>query len=237
MRLPAQRSGRYLRFCSSVPPRKIDMDPIEVCAPTMFENAALVRPNCSSARQYPRSPAAAPPYSSGKGSPKKPSSPISRSTSGGILPLPSTCRSRGRRRAPAGTEDAAHLGRAPCEVAEVPDGESRDHGVEDRVGEGKRLGARDDVLETLTPGTSARALQHPAREVERDHRSRSGRRCREREIAGTRPDIEDAAPRDETSESAPAPRDVLPEREHPVQDVVAARDAVEHRSDLAVVVV
>src|SRR6266550_2358009 len=48
---PAVRSGRYLRFCSSVPPRKIDIEPIEVCAPITLENAAEVRPNCSSARQ------------------------------------------------------------------------------------------------------------------------------------------------------------------------------------------
>ena len=49
--LPAVRSGKNLRFCSSVPPRKIDIEPIEVCAPMTFENAADVRPNCSSARQ------------------------------------------------------------------------------------------------------------------------------------------------------------------------------------------
>src|SRR5437588_5863096 len=48
---PAVRSGRYRRFCSSVPPRKMDIEPIDVCAPMMFEKAAEVRPNCSSARQ------------------------------------------------------------------------------------------------------------------------------------------------------------------------------------------
>src|SRR5437879_12226086 len=83
--LPAVRCGRYRRFWASVPPRRIDIDPIEVCAPMMLEKAAEVRPNCSSARQYPRSPAPTPPYSSGKGSPKKPSVPISVRTSLGIL--------------------------------------------------------------------------------------------------------------------------------------------------------
>src|SRR4029078_4097791 len=46
----------------------MNIEPIEVCAPMMFEKAADVRPNCSSARQYPRSPAPTPPHSSGKGS-------------------------------------------------------------------------------------------------------------------------------------------------------------------------
>src|SRR2546426_1856560 len=76
----------------------MDIAPIEVCAPTTFEKAAEVRPNCSSARQYPRSPAPEPPYSSGNGSPKSPSAPISASTSSGMRSDSSTCFSRGTSR-------------------------------------------------------------------------------------------------------------------------------------------
>src|SRR2546423_14810588 len=50
---PAVRSGRYRRFWSSVPPRKIDIDPIDVCAAMMFQKAAEVRPDCSKATPYP----------------------------------------------------------------------------------------------------------------------------------------------------------------------------------------
>src|SRR5260221_2409232 len=76
----------------------MDIEPIEVCAPMRFENAAEVRPNSSSARQYPKSPAPTPPYSSGNGSPKNPSSPISVRTASGILSSRSTCSSIGCRR-------------------------------------------------------------------------------------------------------------------------------------------
>src|SRR6058998_2266967 len=76
----------------------MDIAPIEVCAPTTFEKAAEVRPNCSSARQYPTSPAPAPPYSSGNGRPKSPSVPVSASTSSGMRSDSSTCRSSGTSR-------------------------------------------------------------------------------------------------------------------------------------------
>src|SRR5438552_12129726 len=76
----------------------MDIEPIEVCAPMRLENAAEVRPNSSSAAQYPRSPAPTPPYSSGNGSPKNPSAPISLRIASGILSSSSTCFSRGCRR-------------------------------------------------------------------------------------------------------------------------------------------
>src|SRR5499426_3154954 len=93
---PLMISGRYRRFCTSLPKRVSHGDDMSVCTSTLKatppeRQRAISSPRTTLDRKSPP----APPYSTGNSSPRKPSSPRRRQNAFGICPTASHSSTRG----------------------------------------------------------------------------------------------------------------------------------------------
>ncbi len=78
---PEQSSGSHSRFCSSLPKRNTGIEPSPTAASSVIATDESARASSSIARHRARKSPPIPPYSSGKGSPNRPISPICRTMS------------------------------------------------------------------------------------------------------------------------------------------------------------
>lgn len=143
---------------------------------------------------------------------------------------------------PTNTQHATHLAQSQREVAEVAHGEGGDDPIKGGVREGQRVRGceeRGKATFDVDLGAADDRIQHRARQIDADDaRGGIGRREKsEGEVAGTDTDVERDLVRAKTREprGAIAPSGVSPEREQPVERVVAWCDPVEHRRDASVV--
>ena len=131
-----------------------------------------------------------------------------------------------------------HLGDAAVQIADVADAEGDRRTVELVVGERQRERVGLDELDGLAPLRRLRAgtVQHVLREIDADRPPARGDppRQREREVAGAGAHVERRLARRDVGGGgrglAPAP--IQAGGHHAIEQVVAWRDAVEHRLDL-----
>ena len=124
------------------------------------------------------------------------------------------------------------------QIAEVANGEAGDDRVERCIGKRQRLGAPDDQRDAPATAVS-RSREHGRGQIDRHHLGNAAAGKRQREIACARPHVErraHIAGRCEPDRATP-PGHVLPERQNTIQEVIAVRDAVEHRRDPTIVLV
>src|SRR5207237_7786330 len=135
--------------------------------------------------------------------------------------------------APAWPDDAEHLAHPPHRIGEVAQYEGDRRGVEARVVELKvqRVALQELEARVSTPGH----LEHLGAEIDPDDAAGRAGDLRQLsgQLAGPASDVNRRAAGSKAGLAgcAPAPAAVGAEREHSVDPVVAAGDAVEHRPD------
>jgi hypothetical protein len=130
-----------------------------------------------------------------------------------------------QRHAAARPDDPRQLGEHDPEVDEVPEGEATGHAVDSAVRQRKPLGIALHDGRRCAPGG-----QHPEGEVDPD-REVPGVRQVVAEVARPTGDVEDggAGREGQGADCLPPPAHVQAEGHDPIDQVVAGRDAVEHR--------